>query len=424
MAGLDTSTGSAILKELYTPDKVQNMVYPDNAFFAWVQKKSVQFVGSQHPIPILFGNPQLVSSSANTAFTGTPGNSQTKRFVVKRVKKYGLARIDRELMLAADGDKGSFIDGASMEIDGILQAVTRKVAIELYRDGNGVKGQVASGQATSTITVQAASGGTNGNDIDNFEVGDQLVAASSATGATRSGSMWVIGVDRTGGTITVSNTQGGAATAGTTCISGLAANDYLFLSGDAPNGGSAVCVSGLDAWLPITAPTAGDNFFGVDRSADPQRLAGIRYDASANGTPIEEAFIQGAGLANKFGGRPKVAFTNYENWFALEKALGSKVTYDRVTTDNADIGFKSIKIFGGREPIDVVPDQNCPAGRAYLLDPSTVALYCLGDLPMLIEEDGVMMLRASGADAFDVRVGGMFQLGFTAPGKNVVIKLP
>lgn len=426
---LDVTTGSAILKELYTKDKVQNLVYPDNAMFAWLPKKSVEFVGSQHPIPIIFGNPQLISSTASTVLSGTPGNTQTARFVIKRVKKYGLARIDRELMLAANGDEGSFIDGASMEIDGMLQGMTRQIAVQLYRDGTGAIGQLSSTAAvgTSVLTLGAYGGGTVGTDVDNFEVGMQLQASATSTGAVRAGTAFIVAIDRTSAapSLTVSNTFGGAPTAGATCITGLSASDVLFVNGDAANGGSNICVSGLDAWLPTTAPIISDNFFGVNRSADGQRLGGIRYDATISGAPIEEALIQGAALAAKFGGRPDVCFVNWENWAALEKSLGSKVNYDHVSSDNADIAFRSIRIFGGRAPIDVVADQNCPAGRAYLLQKDTVALYVLGDsAPMLVEEDGLMMLRASGADAFDVRGAGMYQLGFTAPGKNVAIKLP
>ena len=47
--------------------------------------------------------------------------------------------------------------------------------------------------------------------------------------------------------------------------------------------------------IPSSAPTAGDSFFSVDRSADSTRLAGIRFDGSS--LPLEEALIDFPGCA-------------------------------------------------------------------------------------------------------------------------------
>jgi hypothetical protein len=432
---LDKAAASALLKELYTDEKLQNTLYPDNAMYAWLPKKSAPFVGSQHPIPIIYGNPQSVSADPSVAFGASPTSTKSKRFVITRAFKYGGARITREMLKAGDGDKGSFIDLAEMEMDGGLHAMTRRIAVELFRDGTGCIGKVAAGapvnNAGGVLQIGNYNGGTVGSDVDNFEQGMLVVAAASATGALRAGQAYVVSVDRTSATptVTLSATDGGAGSDPSALITGLTAGDFIFAKGDAMAGsGVPACVIGADGWLPTTAPTAGDSFGGgVDRSADPQRLAGCRIDGTSGtnaNAPLKELLVKGSALTAKFGGRPGTGFVNWENWSGLEIDLGQNVVYGSVkASDNADIGFRSITIHGGRVPIEVVPDQNCPASRFYLLDQSTWGLYHLGDLPEIVDDDGVIMLRATGADAYDIRFAGTLQTGCSAPGKNCVGKL-
>lgn len=430
MSGLDITAATPILKELYQGQTLQNVLYPENAAWAWLPKKKANFVGSQYPIPIIHGNPQLISASASVAFSGTPTSSKAKRFVLTRVDKYGAARISRETLKAADGDLGSFIDGARMEMDGGFNSMGRRLAVEAFRDGTGCIGKITAGAAVNdaggVLSITSYSGGSQGSDIDNFEIGMKLIAAATVSGATRTGSMYVVAVDRINSTITVSATDGGSGSDPSALITGLAASDFLFCDGDAANnGGTKLCISGFDAWLPFTL-AEGESFFGVNRNADPQRLAGVHVDGTTGtlaGAPLQQLLLQGAAQCGKFGGRPKVAFCNWETWTSLVNELGSKVMYDAVTSaDNADIAFKSVRVHGGRDPIDVVPDQNCPAGRIYLLDQTTWGLYALGDAIEFVDDDGVIMLRASGADAFDARLASMLQVGCNAPGKNCVIK--
>lgn len=430
MAGLDITTAGFALKELYEGQILQNLLYPDNAMYAWLPKKGFDFEGSQYPIPVIYGNPQLISADPAQAFSGTPTSTKGKKFVITRIFKYGAARVSREVFKAAKGDLGAFVDGARMEVDGGYNAWIRRFAVELYRDGTGCIGIVPAGavvnDAGGLLSIGPYSGGTQGNDIDNFEVGQQLVAAATVGGSIRTGSMFVVAVDRIGNTINVAATDGGAGSSPAGLITGLAASDFLFVKGDAANGsGSNVCVSGLDAWLPFTI-AGGDSFFGVNRSADKQRLGGVHVDGTTGtlaGAPLEELLITGAAQCGKFGGKPRTAFSNWELWTAAEKSLGSKVTYDVVSSsDRADITFKSIRIHGGRAPIDLVPDQNAPASRIYMLDQDAVALYPLGELPEIVDDDGVVMLRSSGADAFDIRLAGYAQAGMNGPGKHCVIK--
>jgi hypothetical protein len=398
---LDVTTFAAALKQHYTADRVENMVYADNPLLALMPKME-SFGGKNLPIPIIFGNPQGASAVFATA-QANKTNSQLKDFVLTRNSFYSLASISNEVLEASKGNQNAFMEAATTEIDGAIQAATRQLAIAMYRNGSGSIGQVANSSfATTTLQLSEV------EDVTNFEVGQKLqVSAADGGGSVRAGTLTIVGVDRDLGQLTTSANL-------STGIAAIAQNDYIVVEGNYD-----AMIKGLRAWVPDSAPSA-TPFFGVVRTADSTRLGGIRFDASA--MPIEEGLIAAASRTAREGAKPTHCMINYAEFADLEKALGSKVQYVDLKV-NADVGFRGIVINGPRGPIKVIPDQNCPAGRAFMLQLDTWKLYSLGKAPKILDADGMKMLRENAADAVEVRVGYYAQLGCRAPGWNCNIKL-
>ena len=398
---LDLTTFAAALKQHYTNDRVENMVYRDNPLLAMLPKYE-QFGGENLKLPIKYGIPQGRSATFSTAQSNKT-NTQFKAFLLTRDKDYSLASIDNETIEASKGNSNAFMEAATTEIDGAIESCTRSLAIAMYGSGSGSIGQV---QASSTGTSFQLS---DVEEVTNFEVGMEIVfSVADGGGALKSGSVTITGVDRDSGVVSVdalTAIDGG---------SGVAANDYVFVEGDYD-----LKIKGLRAWLPDSAPSVSDSFFSVNRSADSTRLAGIRFDGSA--LPIEEALIEAASRIGREGGRPDYCFMSYSKFADLEKALGSKVQY--IDHKVGEIGFRGILIHGPRGPIRCIPDQNCPSDRAFMLSMSYWKLYSLGKCPKILDSDGLKMLRESNADAVEVRVGYYAQMGCRAPGFNANILL-
>lgn len=398
---LDLTSFAAALKQHYTSDRVENMVYADNPLLAMIPKME-RFTGKNLPIPIIYANPQGRSASFATA-QANKGSSQLKDFVLTRDKDYSLASIDNETMEASKGDAGAFLEAATVEIDGAIQSATRSLAISLYGTGSGSIGSVANSSFATTVLQL-----NDIEDVTNFEVGQVLVvSATDGGGSVRSGDLTVVGVDRDAGTVTMSANL-------STGIAAIAQNDFIFIEGDYD-----AKIKGLRAWIPDSAPSS-TAFFGVDRTSDVVRLAGVRYDGSAQ--PIEEALVDAASRVAREGGRTDHCFLSYDKFSDLEKALGSKVQYVDLKA-KAEIGFRGMLINGPRGPIKVIPDQNCPSDRAFLLQMDVWKLYSLGKAPKILDSDGMKMLRESAADAVEIRVGYYAQLGCRAPGWNANVKL-
>lgn len=398
---LNLSNFAPALKQYYSTMRVENMVYKDHPFLAMVNKDE-KFGGKNMPLPIVHGNPQGRSATFSTAKKNKT-NSQLKDFLLTRDKDYSLASIDNETAEASENDSQAFLKALTLEIDGAMQSATNSLASDLFNDGSGVIGQVGSLPTADSVQL------TDAESVVYFENSMQMEFSLTKAGVTKVGIAQIVKVDRDLGIVTFA--------AGELATIGVAAADFISVEGD-----KNLKLKGLEAWLPIVAPTSGDNFFGVDRSVDPTRLAGVRVDGSA--LPIEEALIKGAARTNREGGRPDCCFVSYSTFEDLEKALGSKVQYMvSQAFGRADIGFEGIAIKSNKGTINVIADPFCPADRAYMLTMKSWKLASLKKAIRILDLDGNRMLRESDADAVELRIGGYRQLGCNAPGHNAVIKL-
>lgn len=394
------------LKEHYKPLTVKNMVYKDNPLLALMPKYE-RFGGENMPIPVQYG---IANRRSATFSTGQGLNTATEiaRFVLTRVRDYSFASITGETIKATEGAADAFLKYATLEIDGAIQSLTRSLAVSMYGDGSGKIGEVSTTTSTTgtpTITL------TKAEEITNFEVGMTLKVAESTGHAVRSDVLTVDEVDRDAGTIKVTVTS---------ASTNLQTGDAIFQSGDYSSASDRLKITGLEGWLPSTSPSSA-LFFGQDRSKDATRLGGIRFNGASQ--PIEEALIGAASRLAREGGSPTHCFMDFLQFSNLEKALGSKVVYDKVSSDDADIGFQSLTIIGPKGPIQIVADQNCTPDVAYMLQMDTWTLNSLGAAPHILDLDGNRMLREASADAYEVRVGFYGNVACNAPGYNCRVAL-
>jgi hypothetical protein len=405
MAGVDLTSANDVLKDWYTIKRVQHMIYEDNAMLALMPKVK-RFPGKQLPIPILFGNPQTTSADFATAQAAT-STTAYDRFDLTRAKRYGFAFIDGETMAATSDDEGAFLKVATEEIDGVLYQMKRNLAIQLYRDGYGSIGQLNGAISGSTYTMKVR------EEITNIEKGMKLQFSATLSGGSlrnSGGVSTVTGVDRGAGTFTVDAGVTGATT-----------DDYIFLKGDNDQTTTRKCIAGLEAWAPATAPSS-TAFFSVDRTQDVTRLGGNRLDASTSGAPLEEVLYEGAALVGREGFKLTHYFMSYGKWVALEKALHGKVTMSTEKA-TANIGFEAINFRGPRGNIKVIADQNCPGNRIWGVNFDYLKMYHLKDLVHTINDDGNMLLRQASADGVEGRYRFAGNVGCTAPGSLLNIKV-
>jgi hypothetical protein len=321
---------------------------------------------------------------------------------------------------------GAFVDAAKLQMDGGFRNLTNNIAFELFGDGTGTRGistaaSSQTGVAGNNIVTLPLS---NSQQIVAFEVGMLLVASASQGGAPSSDTVFVQSVNRATGVVTG---LGSATSMSSNWAIGSGAA-YLSIAGDLPaagasNTGSYEALSGLAAWIPVASPASNDSFWGVNRSADPTRLAGLRYNAQAY--TIEEGMTNALAFLNREGGKPDLAIMDFASYAALVNSLGAKVQYVQVKHDEVEVAFEGITFQSAYGRVTVLADRSCPPQTCYLLTMATWKLRSLGKVPHILTYgmEGLEGLRVGNADALEIRIGYYGNLICSAPGWNCVVSL-
>lgn len=407
MAASDLTNVAFIVKRVYA-NGCAELAMRDHPFYSEVPKAG-GFTGGGFFYSMRYSNPQSVGGSfaqIKTDSETAQGASSGKQLQLSRKKKYGRITLDGEAMMAARGDKAAFMDLVTGEVDGVIYEHGDALAFELYRDGTGARGRIATGGvAGNVITLD------NADDARNFKVNMVVKADDTATGASpRAGTTYVTVVDEDLGKITLANAAGITATAG----------DYLFRAGDtadvAPNG----VIEGLALNIPLTAPVlASDSFRGIDRGSDPRRLAGVRVDDTA--TSIEENIGLVAVKISQVGKKADRCYLNPVKFWEVVRRQNGKVTYSG--GGSATYGFRSFDLDTPAGTVKLVADPDCPTTRGYVLKLDTWKFKTLGECPHVYMDDEMRMLRLADSDAVEMRTRSMGNLYTTEPAANGVFSI-
>lgn len=389
-----------ILKTRYDQKKFHQMFYRKAPFVGQIRKDE-KFGGNNARISLRYGAPQGGSFTFAVAQANKTSSSDVG-FLLTRTKDFQISGISGEALAAGDGDENTIYNTLRGEMEGSMRNLNRSLQISAWRNGGGQRGRVNSTYAAGTTVTLA-----NAADIVGFEV-QMKVEFSTDDGYNNGGVLagttgtvrTIVALDRMAGTITFDSAVG------------LAANLWLFRQGD-----YSIGPAGVFRWIPAVAPTVGDNLFGVDRSVDVVRLAGLRY--SGGGGNKEETIIDAAELASREGAEDLTCFINNLDRADLIKSLGSKCYYEPVSSTDADIGFRALKIEGPDSTINVFSDINIPRGEFALLEMDTWVLKSAKGVPRILDDDGLKMLRESNNDGYEWRMGGYFNYGNEAPGYNL-----
>lgn len=430
-------TNIATLKELYNDDAyvMRDLVFNRNPALALITKDESEegMGGKNFPIPVLTD-----TGAGRSADYGTGQQYQTppvtQEFFVTRIKNYSFATITGDFLRASAQSIGAFMPGAELNVKSAFRSIGNDLAHDFFGDGSGTRGTYglgAGGIANGVITLDSKSQALQ------FGVGMALVAFNKVaqTALQSPGQVvgFVIAVDTSAGTVTASLTLGGAAASPG---SWGAAYPYLAQAGDvnfATNGLSSALMlkaAGLGAWIPSVTPTTGDNFFMVDRSSSPSKLAGLRYDVS--GESIQDGLIDSVNdLQSQASeaGDPDMIFINPVSYQTLVKQLTSQGVYQMIKAkinEEVSISFKALVLPTAHGEIAILQDRNCPAQSAWIVTLATWKLKTLGKCPQFLTFPGFydqIGQPVYGSDAVQLQVGYYGNFCCNAPGANAFVKL-
>lgn len=394
------------LKERYTQTKIENLTLAERPLMAMLPKDE-DFQGDVMPIPLIHANPQgMAGSSLATAQAGMT-NAVGKKFNVTAGDYFAAVELGDKVLKASRGNPGAFLQNKAVEIDGLYEQVADNLETYCFGNGGGSIGRRASlaGQVITLTTPQ---------DAVNFEEG-MIITASANDGSDTAHTIKagtagaVTAVNRSGGTVTVTNIAG---------ITGHADNDYLFRSGDFKGNTSVQIIAGLGAfiWSDESPPV----LYGMTRTSDTQRLAGCRVaSADLNGKGNEERIqLLGAYMTGRFKGPgPTHGFLNSEDWQNLAISLQSRGTRP-LKDDSTRFGFMTLEVVMGGKLVKLYPAARCPKGTAFFLRMQNWKLSSMLGLIHHLNGDGLTMLRKATTNDYEYRLVSYPALWTNAPGYN------
>lgn len=419
----------AALKELYVDDKdyMKNIVYSKNPWLAMIPKNESPdgFAGKYIPVPLEYGNPQgRAHTFANAQNQQTA--SDVVSYFVYAIQDYQLVTITNLLMEQTKSNAGAFVDEASRTMDNGFRNISNNMAFELFSGGTASRGQISSAGITYSAPNLSFTL-TNSQQVVQFEVGMTLQASTTDGGAALQNvpgtidAIQITSVNRGSGLIT------GVVVQGSPQLS-WGAGDFLQVLGDIGIGGSTTIagmlgLSGLAAWVPFVDPPSNDNFWGVNRSADPTRLAGLRYDGSAQ--TISEGLTSALAFGNREGASFDLIIIDFTSYATLINELGAKVQYVMLEHDEVEVAFEAIHFHSAYGKIPVVADRSCQAQTAWCLTTDTWKLRSLGKAPHILTYgmEGLEGLRVGNADALEIRIAYYGNVICCAPGYNMNVRL-
>lgn len=404
MTSVNATNYAAAIKQRWPFNELFDEARKNHPLFGLIRRDEGMY-GTPQRIAVQYGEAQGRSATfslAQSTRTGIP----IAGFLVEHAKNYAIVTIDGYTKRITARDPGAVVSAIEKSMSSGLETLGFDIANGLFRSGTGSIGVI--GSVSSATLVLATI-----EDAVNFEVGMSLRVSETDGGSYRTGTEVLGKIDRLTGTLTSTS-----ATWATT-IAAIAAGDYIGVTGDLN-----LKIKGLDGWLPVTV-SGSDSFWGVNRSVDRERLAGVYFDGS--GGSMEQALQKSSyalkNVSSRLGAKITYYFMNPLDMSDLNTELGSRreFTEARVT---AEIAYPGILVNTAFGPTKIITDQNCQRGYAYGLDMDTWHLGSPGQLLGFDDDDGLQFLRQSADDGYELRLKSYLQPYCTSPGRNVRTKLP
>ena len=379
MAASNLTTAAHIFKIKYADKQVEEVALREHPTLSMIAKEG-GFTGVSHNYAIDYAFPQGISGTFADAQAGATDGAGVQLTMLRK-PKFGVITLNGEAMAACENN-GAFYDLLTKRTDRVIAEMGDRLAFDLHRGGNGLRGRVSSINS-NTLTL------TDANDVRNFKKGMTIIADNTITGASPSaGSTFVTAIDPAAGTVTVDDI---------TDVSGsIQVSDYLFAKGD-----PGTCMEGFEVCTPLVAPVyLSDSFRGIDRGADVEGLAGVRIDDTS------ASIVQNLGLlavrANMRGKKLKKGCLNPLNFWTVSQLLGAKVQYEGGGT--AEVGFEYIVINTPGVSMKIYSDPDAPLNRSRAYDPSAHCLKHLKELPHIIRDGtGQAAMRSTSEDGIEIR---------------------
>lgn len=403
------------LKKTYTTDKLRAKFELNHPFMKMIKKEAIS-EGQNHTYAIGltygsgFGN-SLSTVLAGSAAGNPSSGAKMANVTVNTGDDYAVIELDSKFLARSKKADAAFADQLKYQIDRQLEGLGNVVAKKLMGDGYG----------TLTTGVLTAGGAAlTAASYTTFSV--PVSATKYLTEGMRlsfgaSGVIDVNGSNLT--TITSFNEETGVVICSSFTITATATECGL-----AGIYGQTTNASGLEAWIPLTAPGASTAVgplisTSVNRSLHLMRLSGHRYSSTSR--PIDESVFILAERMQERGYRPDVCLVSYNTFNKIAAKQWNKIVPNNIP-DAEKLGLQRLGIQTAEGVIPFVCDSSMKDDRGYLLTKDTWRMVHLSSsIPERITDAaGNDNLFEGTGDAVQIRYRAWWNLKCVEPAANGV----
>lgn len=369
------STLDAILKNQYLP-AVNEQFNNLNVIMGRLEKDYDSVVGKNFTMALHTGRNESVASRGEGGILPAAGNQGYSNAIVPMKYLYGRLQLTGQTIKAAKTNEGAFLRAVDSEMKGLMSDFKNSVNRQLWGDGSGVLTVCGTTSAATTVVVASTR---------KLRVGMRIDVIVTADGTTGTGAL-----DRVVSSITDAThfvISGAAITTDNTFSVYIQGSRNLELMG----------MSGIFSNSKIL------------QGLDPSTSAFWKANVLANsGTPraISETLLQTAmDTTEQYSdGTVSALYTSYGVRRAYQSVLSALKQYTN-----------PMQLKGGYTALDyngkpLIADKDAPTGSIFCADESKIKFYRMSDIEWM-EEDGAILSRVSGADAYEAVLFLYHELG-------------
>ena len=368
----------AMLKVYYKKEGIQNLCFRNSPLLKKMKKERVE--GKEQRFAAMYSRGGAAGGDFTAAKTQASTVAQTAEFVVTPGQLFSVYSMNAKEVAASRSNAGAYMRVGGAKMFAASESFRKTLAAALYGSGYGEICAVPTGGWSFTAATDATI--TLPEDaVMKIDVGSELVVKATKATAETSATNTLVVKAINGTSVTVTPEGNGDPSAG----------EIVCLAGSMV-GSSPLLPVGLDGWLPVTLKRTGANwpafiatsFFGVDRSVNPDRLAGAFYDATGASSAATQkksyAVTQLIKKLRRQGSLCDMIVMNDDDFLEFASEIETSNTYFTQTSTKgkkeATIGFSDISAaFSTNYVENIIDDPYCNKGRFYVLSSDAVEFW-------------------------------------------------
>ena len=364
----------AMLKVYYKKEGIQNLLFRNSPLLKKMNKERVE--GKEQRFAAMYSRGGAAGGDFTAAKTQAATVAQTAEFCVTPGQLFSVYTMNAKEVAASRSNAGAYMRVGGAKMFAASESFRKTLAAALYGAGYGEICAVPSGgweftaSTPRTITLPEDA-------IMKIDVGTKLVVKATRETAETSAQ----------NTLTVNAINGTAVTV-TPAENTDATQAYIVCLAGSMSGNSPLLPVGLDGWLPVKAKRTGDTwtsfiddlFFGVDRSVNPDRLAGAFYNGTGASEAKKSCVTKLIKALRRQGSLCDMIVMNDDDFLTFSAELETTNTYFTATSTKekktANVGFSDITAAFSTNYIEnCIDDPYCPKGRFYVLSSDAVEFW-------------------------------------------------